>query len=79
MCDVVCGRRPLLHGLKEAPESFKMVIPFTGANLVTHSTETVAEVILFFCSIAPVHLAGSCDLSELTPLNLTYCQYASFT
>ncbi|HAU8265716.1 TPA: hypothetical protein I8287_003396 [Kluyvera intermedia] len=44
----------MLHGLKEAPESFRMVIPFTGANLVTRrATETVAEVILFFCSIAP--------------------------
>jgi hypothetical protein len=57
-----------------------MVIPFTGANLVTRrATETVAEVILFFCSIAPVHLAGFRDLSEFIPLNLTCCQYASFT
>ncbi|EPT5087475.1 hypothetical protein ACVRBD_004527, partial [Salmonella enterica subsp. enterica] len=41
-----CGRRPLLHGLKEAPELFRMAIPFTGANLVTRrATETVAEVI----------------------------------
>ncbi|QIR26888.1 MULTISPECIES: hypothetical protein [Kluyvera] len=43
---VVCGRRPLLHGLKEAPELFRMAIPFTGANLVTRRvTESVAEVI----------------------------------
>ncbi|EPF2243865.1 hypothetical protein ACSP9K_002243 [Citrobacter werkmanii] len=40
----------MLHGLKEAPELFRIVIPFTGANLVTRrATETVAEVILFFC------------------------------
>lgn len=65
---VVCGRRPLLHGLKEAPELFRMVIPFTGANLVTRrATETVAEVIIFCCSIAPVDFAGSRHLSEFIP------------
>jgi hypothetical protein len=46
----------LLHGLKEAPELFRMVIPFTGANLVTRrATETVAEVMLSL----PIHSASS--------------------
>ncbi|WP_171923311.1 hypothetical protein [Salmonella bongori] len=66
MHDVVCGRRPLLHGLKEAPESFRMVIPFTGANLATRrATDIVAEVITFCCSTVPVDFAGSRHLSEL--------------
>lgn len=77
MYDVVCGQRPLLHGLKEAPESFRMVIPFTGANLVTRrATETVAEVILlFYCTSSSRWLSRAVRIYSAQSYLLSICVF----
>lgn len=78
---VVCGRRPLLHGLKEAPELFRMAIPFTGANLVTRRvTESVAEVIsslLIYGASGPPYLAGFNPFSRYLMISVRFTRRAA--